>query len=171
MSDQENASVVKNSKRSQAISIFNVELVKLRDGTFKSNKEFRKFVLERLKSEMGASVSSAATMYNEAKKQACAADPTLILGRDPSPVKVEAVITTTKKRVKKAVATTTTDSVVTNADGTDPNATTEVSDQPTIMVRAARKPVTTGEPTDTSSEPNDEDRTDDSTDEDEKGDE
>lgn len=71
------------SKKSQADAIFAARLADRAAGFFKTNSEFRNAVLKEIMETVGVSVASAATMYNSAKKEAEAANPTIGLGRDP----------------------------------------------------------------------------------------
>lgn len=71
------------SKKSLATAIFQAKMTERGQGLFASNKEFRAAVLNTIKSELGVSTASAATMYNAAKKEAEAADANVKLGRDP----------------------------------------------------------------------------------------
>jgi hypothetical protein len=64
-------------------------MVDRKNGLFPSNKEFRAAVLAAIQSQLTVSVASAATMYNSAKKDAEAADTTVVLGRDPKKEKIK----------------------------------------------------------------------------------
>lgn len=75
------------SKKSQAQEIFKVKMAERRQGLFATNKEFRAAVLSTLQADLGVSTASAATMYNQCKKDSEAADNTVVLGRDPKKVK------------------------------------------------------------------------------------
>lgn len=75
------------SKKSLATTIFQTKLTERKQGLFTSNKAFRAAVLDTIKTELGVSTASAATMYNSAKVEAEAADTTIALGRDPKQVK------------------------------------------------------------------------------------
>lgn len=77
------------SKKSQAVAIFTAALARRAAGQYTSNKDFRAAVLTELQTTLSVSLASAATMYNSAKSEAEAADPTLTLGRDPKVVKVK----------------------------------------------------------------------------------
>lgn len=77
------------SKKSQAEAIFAAKMVDRKNGLFPSNKEFRAAVLTAIQSQLSVSVASAATMYNSAKKDAEAADNTIVLGRDPKKEKIK----------------------------------------------------------------------------------
>jgi hypothetical protein len=77
--------VEKVTKKSIAIGIFNQELAARERGKHKSNRDFRKTVLNRMVAEAGVTNASAASMYNLVKVMAEKADPTLVLGRDPKP--------------------------------------------------------------------------------------
>lgn len=77
------------SKKSRAVAIFAAALAMRAEGKFDSNKAFRAHVLKTIEAELGVSTASAATMYNSAKKDAEAADATVILGRDPKKEKVK----------------------------------------------------------------------------------
>ncbi len=87
------------SKKSQALVIFQTKMLERSQGLYKTNKEFRKAVLEAIVTVLSVSVASAATMYNAAKKDAMAADATVALGRDP---KKERVKSATGKRGRPA---------------------------------------------------------------------
>ena len=76
------------SKKSLALAIFQAKMVERTQGLFASNKEFRAAVLTGIQTDLGVSTASAATMYNAAKKDAEAADATVVLGRDPKKEKV-----------------------------------------------------------------------------------
>lgn len=71
------------SKKSQADAIFAAKLVERTQGLYATNKEFRAAVLNAIKTDLGVSTASAATMYNSAKQAAEAANPAVGLGRDP----------------------------------------------------------------------------------------
>lgn len=71
------------SKKSQADAIFAAKMADLKVGKFTSNKEFRAAVLTQIVIDLTVSVASAATMYNQCKKEYEAADTTVKLGRDP----------------------------------------------------------------------------------------
>ena len=94
----------KVTKKSIAIAIFNQELAARENGAYESNKAFRKQVLARLVTEAGVTNASAASMYNQVKIMAEAADSNLKLGRDPQPQKVEKV--KREKKIKVATAVT-----------------------------------------------------------------
>lgn len=81
----------KVSKKTQGLEIFEQELAKRASGAFESNKAFRKSVTERMVAEVGVSLASAATMYNQCKITFESADPSLALGRDPKQEKVKTV--------------------------------------------------------------------------------
>jgi hypothetical protein len=86
------------TKKSQAIAIFEKELVFRANGHFATNKEFRDHILGRMEVEIGVSRASAATMYNEVKKAIEASGYNLKLGRDPK------VVTVKKAAAVKAVS-------------------------------------------------------------------
>ncbi len=71
------------SKKSLALAIFASKMTERSQGLFATNKEFRAAVLGQIKTDLGVSTASAATMYNAAKKEAEAADAGVKLGRDP----------------------------------------------------------------------------------------
>jgi hypothetical protein len=71
------------SKKSLALAIFQAKMTERTQGLFASNKEFRAAVLNTIKTDLGVSTASAATMYNAAKKDAETADASVKLGRDP----------------------------------------------------------------------------------------
>ena len=75
------------SKKSLALAIFQAKMVERTQGLFASNKEFRAAVLTGIQADLGVSTASAATMFNQCKKDAEAAG-TVTLGRDPKKVKV-----------------------------------------------------------------------------------
>ena len=75
------------SKKSLALAIFQAKMVERSQGLFASNKEFRASVMNAVKTDLGVSTASAATMYNAAKKEAETIDATVGLGRDPKKVK------------------------------------------------------------------------------------
>lgn len=77
------------SKKSLAMAIFQAKMAERTAGLFASNKEFRAAVLKGIKEDLGVSIASASTMYNQAKKDAEEADATVALGRDPKKIKVK----------------------------------------------------------------------------------
>lgn len=81
--------ITRVTKKSQAFSIFEQELVKRTAGAYASNKAFRDSVLGRMEAEIGVSRASAATMYNEVKKAIEQADSNVKLGRDPKVVTIK----------------------------------------------------------------------------------
>lgn len=83
--------VEKVTKKSKAIAIFNAALVMRAEGAFETNKAFRKHVLTLLVTDAQVTKAAAASMYNQVKEMAEAADPTLKLGRDPVAEKVKRV--------------------------------------------------------------------------------
>ncbi len=58
------------SKKSLAVAIFAAALAKRTAGGFTSNKDFRAEILNKIVTDLGVSVASAATMYNACKKEA-----------------------------------------------------------------------------------------------------
>jgi hypothetical protein len=77
------------SKKSGALEIFKSKMSDRANKLYGSNKEFRAAVLKEIEVKLEVSTASAATMYNAAKKEAEAADPTVGLGRDPKKEKVK----------------------------------------------------------------------------------
>lgn len=89
----EPAKVKPLSKMAQATAIFRQKMEDRAQGLFASNRDFRAAVISTIKSQLQVSLSSAATMYNSAKKAAEAVDPNVGLGRDPKKVAVVKVST------------------------------------------------------------------------------
>jgi DNA-binding transcriptional regulator YiaG len=77
------------SKKSQALAIFQAKMADRANKLFGTNKEFRAAVLTEIRTQLGVSTASAATMYNAAKKEAEAVDASVGLGRDPKKEKVK----------------------------------------------------------------------------------
>lgn len=78
---------VKVTKRKQAADLFDEMLEAREEGKFKTNRDFRAAVINRLMDELDISNSSACSMYGTNKRRVCQQDPTLGLGRDPKPGK------------------------------------------------------------------------------------
>lgn len=91
------------SKKARSVMMFNDEVERFKAGEFATKRNFRKLVMDRYQQELDVSLSAAATMYNEAKNLACAADPTLVLGRDPKKEKPEVQSTGKRGRPAKKV--------------------------------------------------------------------
>jgi hypothetical protein len=81
------------TKKEQSTAIFQQKLAERAQGLFASNRDFRAAVISTIEATLGVSLSSAATMYNTAKKEAEAADATIALGRDPKKAVVVKVST------------------------------------------------------------------------------
>lgn len=111
------------SKKSLATAIFNSALARRAAGEFASNRDFRAEVLKKMREDLGVSVASAATMYNTAKIEAEAADPTLALGRDPKVAKPAKKAATSNTVVVDTTAPAESDNTGTTAD-TQPDAET-----------------------------------------------
>lgn len=77
------------SKKSLAQAIFDAGMAKRTAGGFDSNKAFRTEVIQTISKNLDVTIASASTMYNQAKKDAEAADATVGLGRDPKKVVVK----------------------------------------------------------------------------------
>ena len=94
MSDKENA---KQSARvtnmSKARKLFAAQLKRWQEGKFKSEKRpygaFRKKLMSQFKEKLEVSNASAATMFNNLRKEALANDPDLVLQRDPKVARVK----------------------------------------------------------------------------------
>jgi hypothetical protein len=84
------------TKKEQAAAIFNQKLVERSEGLFASNRDFRAAVISTIETQLSVSLSSAATMYNTAKKEAETADASIALGRDPKKA-VEVKVSTGKR--------------------------------------------------------------------------
>jgi hypothetical protein len=71
-----------SAREKHALVLFNTLLLLRRSGTFQTNMEFRKNVIEAFEEQFFITRSSASTLYNCVKKLAESLDPALKLGRD-----------------------------------------------------------------------------------------
>jgi len=78
---------------SQARDLFAAQLLRWKNGDFKSEKRpygaLRKTLIGQFQKQLDVTVPSAATMFNNLRKQALADDPDLVLQRDPKIAKVK----------------------------------------------------------------------------------
>jgi len=78
---------------SQARGMFSNQLGRWAKGEFKEEKRpygaFRKQLISQFKEDLEVSTASAATMFNNLRKEALANDPDLVLQRDPKIARVK----------------------------------------------------------------------------------
>lgn len=78
---------------SQARKLFAAQLKRWQEGKFKDEKRpygaFRKKLITQFKEKLEVSTASAATMFNNLRKEALANDPDLVLQRDPKIARVK----------------------------------------------------------------------------------
>lgn len=89
MTDTNTTTTKAPSKKTLANAIFAACLAKRAAGDYDSNKAFRTDVVQTISKDLGVTIASASTMYNQAKKDAEVADANVGLGRDPKKVKVK----------------------------------------------------------------------------------
>ena len=135
--------IQKLTKKQQFINIFNEEIIRRSQGAFDSNRAFRSHVIQRGMNEIddGITLSSASTMYNEAKLMIEAMDPNIGLGRDPKK--------TPEPKAKKASAP-----AATTEPDPAPAATTDpVVEAAPVVVADAEPPVVETDPVVTTTDP------------------
>jgi hypothetical protein len=72
-----------SAREKRAMVMFNTLLLLRKAGTFETNQEFRKNVLEAFEAQFFITRASASALYNTVKKTAQAQDPSIKLGKDP----------------------------------------------------------------------------------------
>tara|TARA_B100000929_G_scaffold287512_1_gene274337 strand:- start:2691 stop:3053 length:363 start_codon:yes stop_codon:yes gene_type:complete len=78
---------------SQSRKLFAAQLKRWQEGKYKDEKRpygaFRKKLITQFKEKLEVSTASAATMFNNLRKEALAADSELVLARDPKIARVK----------------------------------------------------------------------------------